>query len=294
MSEGRATVILLAALGLVGCNIGPPRGGQMLRQCDNIMATVYAMPKGSLSLQWADGRTEPIAPQANLNEICTVAAQEPHHGKATQRPALYIASSEGQTTLGKKRNRKPYDPAEAMRREWESRQHPEKWGANTEALAQPVNADVSITEATRDKVTRIQRYDCFTLLNTRGALSDTSLAAVRRLQTDMAIRCRSEGSDRSDTGTSSAGSREGVTIRSLEAADAVNAALAGVGSTSRAALLLALCKPSVERGERVNWRSVVAGLGFARDIDQTKAVVDACDGLAESYSEIDNRPRRAA
>lgn len=201
----------------------------------------------------------------------------------------------GGTTMTKKRGRKrPFDPAEAARIEYERRKDPARWGTNDEALTLESNADVKQEAETRKNERRVRRFDVFALLFNRDGLSREQFDAIRRYQTDMAMAARvgefagpGEFVDRSRLPS-------GATDRQIDARNRLDDAKALLGLLP-GQLLEALSEPEVIRGEQVNWRKTVeARTGETEQHAQAACVRQACEGLKLAYQEIDKRPRRAA
>jgi hypothetical protein len=195
--------------------------------------------------------------------------------------------------MAKRKTHTPTDPAEIARRRQEERRDPSKWGVSYEAMTLPTNADVGMEEATRTKVQRIQRYDCFALLHVRGALPSDALVAVRRLQDGLACSLRCDGAV-SLASTPSGGSRALVSDRSLAASEALRQ-IAGRMGTLPWNLLSLLIEPEVIHGRPTNWRAVVQGfMGEHRQRQQVEHVIAACKELAQAYRDYDNTPRQKA
>jgi hypothetical protein len=198
----------------------------------------------------------------------------------------------------KARTAKPMDPVEVARLAAERRskmRHPANWGANEPALFLPANADVKSEEATRERVRRIERYDCFALLKSRGSIDVLMLATVRRLEMDLAVRNEVAGAaDTSGPGMAQDGlSGGGLAQRRLEAAERLDDVLSKTGSLS-AKVLLALVGPGVLNGTPVNnWRNVVKqATGETYDHGQVALVKCACANLVAAYEAHDNTPKR--
>lgn len=197
-----------------------------------------------------------------------------------------------------RRSRKRYDPAEAARkaaeRERLTRRTPSEWGVNRDALTMERNADVQVIAPTRTKVSRVTRFDCFALLRSRGSLDEAQVGAVRRLESDIAIRFRVEGGGER-VQVDCAGEAEGYSRRAVDAANRISDVLALSGAQS-ARLLLALCEPQVREGQPVNnWRATVQRVtGEAFPHGQVALVRAACENLREAWTAYDNRGRKAA
>ena len=207
--------------------------------------------------------------------------------------------------MAKNRKRRgPTDPAEIARQRAELERHtrrtPSEWGPNEDALSREANANVAIEAATREKTQRITRYDCFAILHSRKGLSgdptqnDQRLAAVRRLELDMAIRFRLDGKDDS-MGIKSTGEPGGFSRRAIDAGRRIDTVLDMTGALS-SRVLQKLLEPAVLSGQPVNnWRAVVQQVtGEVFDHGQTAVVRAACQNLFEAWGAYDNRERRAA
>lgn len=190
-----------------------------------------------------------------------------------------------------KRKQKPTDPAEAARKAYETRRNPTMWGTNDAALSLPANKDVSQEQETRTKTRRVFRYDCFATVR----LTPAQFSAVRRLQEDLAIRYRVEGSDRMSEHVDGSGSADLVTARSMDAGERLDLVLATM-TPWHAKLLLALSIPAVVEGKQVNWKQTVRELlgTIDRNVQAHKVKV-AAEGLRQAWADYDNQPvRRAA
>jgi hypothetical protein len=201
---------------------------------------------------------------------------------------------------------KPFDPATAERqrqtrltREGEARAktrtddgRPQTWGLAQGSLALPANQAVQTACDGRGKVVAAYRADVFDILHGRGALSDTELAAARRLETDMGLRVGLFRPSNLYVLVDDQGAVEGATQRMLEAGARVEQALAAVGPR-QAVLLRSLVEPAIIHGRVVDWRAVVAReTGETNPHVQAAMVRSACDNLALAYRAIDNPPRR--
>lgn len=183
----------------------------------------------------------------------------------------------------------PMDPAEIARVAYERRRKPELWGTNDAALRLPSNADVQQIAETRTRTRRVFRFDCFETLK----LEPDQVAAVRRLQDDIAIRFGVDGSA-AKLSVQGGGSVDLVTQRSIDAARRVEAVLA-LTDPWHGELILALSEPTVTRGERANWHATVKRLlGLVDRGAQARAVRYAAEGLRRAWTEFDNGVRRAA
>lgn len=189
--------------------------------------------------------------------------------------------------MAKTKKQSPSDPAEIARRKL-----PKGSEVNVHGLTLAANQDVVIEEATRDKVARVQRYDCFALLHARKSLSTHGFVAIRRFQADLAARTFTDDRDNSEKveANRSSGSRELFTARSLDAAKRMDAVLLMLPQRT-ATLLVRLCQ------EPNNWRHTTQRVtGEYRKPQQVDVVVVACEGLNRAYVEIDKgdmRPARA-
>ena len=190
---------------------------------------------------------------------------------------------------------RPADPTEIARRRALERardQDPAQWGLATDSLALPANADVARRSDLVGRTTSARRQDVFDLLHGRGKLKQDALAAVRRLQDDIALLHRSPGGvgdltprvDRSRD-------PQGVSDARLRAGGRIEAALALAGASS-ARLLAALCEPDVVLGRSIEWRAVVLRETGERLPDAQGAILRvSCENLAGAYARVDKARR---
>lgn len=191
--------------------------------------------------------------------------------------------------MAKTKKQSPSDPAEIARRKL-----PRGSEVNVHGLTLAANQDVVIEEATRDKVARVQRYDCFALLHSRGAIEAGQLVAVRRLQDDIATRFRVDSSAPTPVAVDMSGSSDLVSARSLDAARRLAAVLARTGKMS-ADLLIQLSEPQVVEGRQVNWKATVKRVtGETHPVGQGAWIRAASENLRLAYVEIDNGVQKAA
>jgi hypothetical protein len=198
--------------------------------------------------------------------------------------------------MGKKtRRRQPTDPAEIARRNHERRITPRLWGVNEEALSQPANANVHSTQATREKVRRVRRWDVFATLRSRDSLTEAQEMAVRRLEDLLAVRHRVDRARASDERVDrSQLAPIPVTDASLDALREIDEMTTATGRHSMK-VLLAILEPQVLSGQPVNWRSkVFDATGERYPHGQVALVRAACENLRLAWVDYDNRPRRAA
>lgn len=193
-----------------------------------------------------------------------------------------------------RRKSKPFDPAEAARQALErdryTRNTPSEWGVNEDAIS--TQDDIHSEGATRTRVRRLQRYDVFHLLHARGSLSDASLEAIRRLQSDIATQHHVDGEGAATTRTDGATSNR--EFRAIDAGNRVRDVLARIDPHDQL-LLTALIIPQIVHGERVNWKAVVkTWRGHDDRALQVKAVKVATEALTTAYQTIDYGQRRAA
>jgi hypothetical protein len=204
--------------------------------------------------------------------------------------------------VARKKRNAPFDPAEAARKAAEkahrTRHNPGDWEVNREALGLPQNANVTHEGATRTKTARVYRWDCFSLLASRGGLSHdkdeaaAKLAGVRRFEETLAQRMRLEGTQGNGIG---GGRPIPISDRSVSAAQTVEF-LQGSMRPFLFGLLEKLVSPAVQNGHCVNnWRKVVEEhSGEFRHTEQGK-LVSACAGdLLTAWQAWDNRERKAA
>jgi len=178
---------------------------------------------------------------------------------------------------------------------------PAAWGQNLEALALPANAAVGRSGS------RAQRYDVFALmyfhpLNLDGSRFETAwYDAVRRLQEDLAILHRTQGTSDAIrvTGAGQIGALAMAPARSeaelvrfvtsgfgaarLEAGLRVFRALAAM-TPWRARLIMALAEPEAISGREVNWRQAVRRLTGTIDRREAGRLVrEVAAELAQAY-----------
>ncbi len=170
---------------------------------------------------------------------------------------------------------------------------PEDWGVDTRVLRLAANADVEVSLGAGRRVVRARRQDAFDLLAARGRLDPDGLAAVRRLQEDLAVMHRTIGGSREFAPrVDSQADPQGFSDARLRAGERVRAALDRAGCAT-ANLLIALCEPGVVLGRSVDWRAVVeraTGEGLA---DAQGALLRmACANLAGAYRALDSERRR--
>lgn len=204
--------------------------------------------------------------------------------------------------MARKKRKTPTDPAEISRqkreREAYTRATPSEWGLNEDAQALPQNASVARLAATREKTARAYRWDCFSLLASRGGLShdkDVAMArlnGVRRFEETLAQRMRLEGTQGTGSG---AGRPIPISDRSVMAAHTIEAIEAEM-TPFLYGLLMKLVSPAVQNGQTVNnWRAVVqAHAGEFRHIEQSKLVATCSADLLSAWQAWDQRERQAA
>lgn len=195
----------------------------------------------------------------------------------------------------RRKTKTPMDPAEAARLAYLRRRDPAQWGANEAAMALPANAAVRDEAETRTKVRRLARFDAFALLKSRGSLSDEQVGAVRRLESEIAVRFRVDGPGEGPAGCGT-GDAAGFSMRAVEAGRVVAEVLRLSGGLS-GRVLVKLLEPAVQSGQPVaNWRQAVAQVtGELSDAGQVAVVRGACQNLLEAWVALDNSvPKRAA
>lgn len=178
---------------------------------------------------------------------------------------------------------------------------PSAEGPNNHALALAANANVEANFDAAHRIKRAMRYDVFSLLFYAPAskLLPTSYDAVRRLQADLAILHRTQGtSDAIRSTTSGAGSLAaavtGFSATRADAGERINDVLTGMKPWS-ARLIRELCETEVTRGQTPNWHAIVQRhTGETNRVRRGELVRTACDDLAAAWREYDNRPARRA
>ncbi|MGH6991963.1 MAG: hypothetical protein ACRED8_13520 [Caulobacteraceae bacterium] len=202
--------------------------------------------------------------------------------------------------MARRRKNRPSDPAAILARrsarlalaeaaEKESAHDPARWGIDPAHLSLPANQGVEIAgEPARPR--RVRRQDVFDLFFSRGALSESALLAVRRLQADIArlhaemggVSALSPRVDRSRAPGEMARSR-------LEAAERIADVLSLCGSAS-GTLLRALLEDAAALGSPGGWRAIVAARSGERLADaQGAALRAACENLAGAYRALGRR-----
>jgi hypothetical protein len=170
---------------------------------------------------------------------------------------------------------------------------PARWGVAAAALALPAHAEVEARRDGRGRIAHAHRTDVFERLHARGGLSDTELAAARRLARDMALRAGLLRPPSDLVKVDAQARTEGATQRMLEAGRRVDTALAAAGPGS-ARLLRAVVEPAAttaSAGE--DWRAAVAReTGETNPHAQAARLRAACENLALAYLALD-RGRRA-
>ncbi len=184
--------------------------------------------------------------------------------------------------------------AEARARARAEAERPETWGVNVEALKDQDDVRLVTQGARRGAVASARRDDVFDRLLSRGALSASAHAAVRRLDADMTERRGQGHAQERGPKVDCQTSRELVTQRTLDAGARVERSLDLVGRRD-AALLRELLEPRlVLAGEALDrWRVVVRLItGEARPEVQAGAVRAAGENLAWAYAEVDRARKR--
>lgn len=189
---------------------------------------------------------------------------------------------------------KPMDPAEAARLAYDKRQaqkNPGNWGANMAAMTLPQNREVNYTEATRDKVARLERYDCFSTL---GVTVDQQ-RAVRRYEELMAIRYGAEGSNKGDEKVDGGSAAQPLSARRLEAAQTMEGLSKLTDRKWSLPLIERLTQPTIVEGRRANWKAIVRqDLGLLDRDAQARAVKLAAQDLVGAWTQHDNHPQKKA
>jgi hypothetical protein len=195
--------------------------------------------------------------------------------------------------MGRKRRHKPTDPAEAARRDYLDRNNPGAWGVNDGAMKLSQNEDVQDEGATRTKVRRVVRFDCFSILLAREEWRG-ELVAVRRFQDDMAIMHGVGGGEPRLEVVDNTASADGLRASQLDAGKRLRR-VAELAPALHLKLLQNLSVPAVVEGRQVNWKSTVfTTTGAVHPRTQAKYVRDAAASLKDAYHAIDQAPRKAA
>jgi hypothetical protein len=196
------------------------------------------------------------------------------------------------------RRRSPAGPAELARRRAAERARqadPAAWGLNREALALGANAAVSLRCDAAGRPVRARRQDIFELMAARGRLSDQALAAVRRLQDDLAaLHATALGGRGFAPRVDCSLNPQGFTEARRRAGERIAAALGLCGAAS-ARLLAATTEPGAVAGRDLDWRAAVERTTGERLADAQGALLRmACENLAGAYAELDRRRRAVA
>ena len=190
-----------------------------------------------------------------------------------------------------RKSARPSDPMEIARRRAAERardQDPATWGLDRQALSLAAGQDVVTRADAAGRLVRARRLDVFDLLQGRGRLSAEGVAAVRRLQDDIAAlhRTASGGVDFTPRVDRSI-SPDGFNDARRRAGDRIEAALDLAGDVS-ARVLAALCEPDVVLGRAADWRATVARHTGETLPDAQGAVLRmACENLAGAYRRLD-------
>jgi hypothetical protein len=195
-----------------------------------------------------------------------------------------------------RRASRPSSPAEIARRRALAKaksvgpesEAPETWGVDARALRLPANADIDARRGAGGRVVRARRQDVFDMLAARGRLGPQALAAVRRLEEDIAALHRTiAGSRDFAPRVDGKADPEAFSEARLRAGERIRWALDLAGSAS-GRLLMALCEPQTALGAGLDWRAVVERETGERLADAQGAVVRlACDNLAGAYQRLD-------
>ncbi|HEY1561894.1 MAG TPA: hypothetical protein VGF71_13580 [Caulobacteraceae bacterium] len=195
--------------------------------------------------------------------------------------------------MARKRTR-PADPLTIARRREAQRladRDPRTWGVDPISLGLAANADIEARADVCGHGLRAQRRDVFERL-LGGQQGNAALAAVRRLQADLAARHAGCGGVARYAARIDAGPAEDpFAERRLRAGGRARRVLSLTGTAS-ARLLLALMEPDAALGKRPDWRAVVERETGERLADaQAGALRAACVNLAEAYADLDrSRP----
>lgn len=205
-----------------------------------------------------------------------------------KRPAPYDparAERERQLRLDQARREKAALAVQAERAE---ALDPARWGVAGEHLALPAQADVAARRDGRGRVAHAHRTDVFERLHARGGLSDTELAAARRLGRDMALRAGLLRPPSDLVKVDAQARTDGATQRMLEAGRRVDMALAACGPGS-ARLLRAVLEPAAATASPAgDWRAAVAReTGETHPHAQAARLRAACENLALAYRALD-------
>lgn len=189
-----------------------------------------------------------------------------------------------------RRRKKPTDPAEIARKAALALRDPSKWGFNEDAMKLPTADDVQLDRVSRANEKRAVRFDIFARFYRDGSLERRGLEAVRRLQDDIAILHRSAGVSGSGIITPLKADDEEAMILAGQRIETVKQ-FTGAHSW---AILLALCEKEIKGETREWWAMVQAVTREANRNAQGALVRAAAMNLADAYTTVESKPRRAA
>lgn len=198
---------------------------------------------------------------------------------------------------GKKSGKKqqPSDPAECARKLAEIRRKPELWGPNEEALRLASNANVADKPETRNTVRTVQRFDVFCLLANRDDDFKPVVNYVRRLENDVAVLHRTQGTIAPGAVTKITGKTQDFAATRIAAGERISTVRDKTGAHSWSILEALIERPAVMGDGCNNWRATVQRVtGEQNHMAQSALVKAAAHNLAGAYQMIDQGERKTA
>lgn len=186
--------------------------------------------------------------------------------------------------MARKRNAKAKTPAEILAEKIVRRARDlEAVNVHPEAAALPSFDNVEVTHLEREKVDGAVRVDAFLAL--RDGMQPGAFDAVRRLESDIAVRHGEADRGRMTERVSGGGSLAGSTDAMVDAGWMVDTVAVSMGRRDWW-LLMDLVRPKVPRLE--SWRQTVERItGEENPVAQGAAVRSACANLVEAYKTAD-------
>lgn len=155
------------------------------------------------------------------------------------------------------------------------------------------HGDVRVVTGPGYEIIAAQRLDVFAMLHQRRSLTDTQLAAVRRLETDLHVAAGAEGDTEVKEFVQGSGCRERITQRMIDASAEVRRVMLKL-HLWEAKLMAAFLSPTNPRSALTRWRQTVEQVtGATNPHKQSERVVVAVETLTAAYAEIDHAPARA-
>lgn len=172
--------------------------------------------------------------------------------------------------------------------------NPARWGeapaADDLAALKRQGASVKLDQVGRVQYAR--RMDCFATLLAREAITAAQHTAIRRLETDMAIRAGAKFGEGDTAGfVDRTPDHAGASQAMIDAGRRVDDTLAMVGPPA-CRVLAAILEPPVTTGAAVDWRACVARVtSETRAEAQTALLRFAAQALADVYDALDRKAR---